>query len=106
MNPDLQKLIEENQELIRENLEMTKQNQKKIKKIQSNIRMTMIAKWLYWILIIGLTVGAFYYSKPYINNAIDTYDALKENVDRSTQVISEPGSLFENFNIVQKLIGS
>jgi len=106
MNLDLQKLIEQNQELIRENIEIAKTNQKKIKQIQSNIRITMIGKWLYWILIVSITAGAFYYSKPYINNIMDTYSNFKENIDRSTEVINDPGSLFKDINIIEKLIGS
>jgi len=106
MDQDLRKLIEENNQLIKENLELTRENQKKIKKIRLFIRRTMVGKILYWILIIVITASAFYLSKPYINNAVKSYNELKDKVDRSTEIISDPGVLFKDINIIEKLIGS
>jgi hypothetical protein len=106
MDLDLRKLIEENNKLLIKNLELTRQNHSKIKKIQSHIRRTMIGKILYWLVIIGVTVGALYLSKPYIDNAIDTYDSFRENVDRSSEIINNPGSLFKDVGIIEKLLRS
>jgi len=106
MDQDLQKLMQENNRLIKENLELTRQNSKKIKKIQSYIRRTLVGKALYWVVIVGITIGAVYLSKPYINNAIDTYDNFKENVDRSSEIINNPGSVFKGVNLVESIFGS
>ena len=105
MDNDLRKLIEDNNRLLKKNLELTRQNSKKIKKIQSHIRRTMIGKALYWIIVIGVTVGALYFSKPYIDNAINTYDNFKENVDRSSEIINNPGSVFQDVNLVETIFG-
>jgi len=106
MDQDLRKLIEENNRLLLENLELTRQNNKKIKKIQSHIRRTMVGKALYWILIISITIGAYYFSKPYIDNVRNTYDEFRENLDNSTEFINNPGSVFKDVSIIEKLIGS
>lgn len=99
-------MVEENNKLLKENLELTRQNQKKIGKIQAHIRRTMVGKIMYWILIIAVTVGAIYLSKPYINNAINTYDGFRENVGRSSEIINNPGTLFKDVNIIESLFGS
>ena len=70
MDDSLRKLIEENQTLLRKNLEISRNNEKKIKKIQAHIRRTMVAKYIYWIIVIGVTASALYFSKPY--NILDT----------------------------------
>ncbi len=106
MDQNLQKLIEENNKLLKENLSLTQENSKKIKKIQSHIRRTMVGKALYWIIIISVTIGAFYFSKPYIDNAIQTYDTFRENVDRSSNIINNPGSVFKDVNLVEQFFGS
>lgn len=106
MDQDLRKIIEENQELLRKNLEISRSNQKKIKKIQAHIRRTMVAKYVYWIIVIGVTVSALYFSKPYINQAVDTYNDFKSTVDRSSEIINEPGSLFKDIDLIQRVIGS
>ncbi|MCI5051400.1 MAG: hypothetical protein MRY57_03760 [Candidatus Pacebacteria bacterium] len=106
MDQDLRKLIEENQSLLRKNLEIAQRNEKKIKKIQSHIRRTMVAKYVYWIIVIGVTASALYFSKPYINQAVNTYNDFKDTVERSSEIINEPGSLFKDVDLIQRVFGS
>jgi len=106
MDNDLRKLIEDNNKLLSENLALTRQNAKKIKRIQSHIRRTMIVKSLYWIIIIIVTFGAWYFSKPYINNAVKTYGEIKQNLDKTTDFVNNPGSLFKDANLVEQIFGS
>ncbi len=106
MDQDLRKLIEENNKLLLENLELSRQNNKKIKKIQSHIRRTMVGKTLYWILIIGITFGAYHFSKPYIDNVRNTYNDFRENINQSSEFINNPGSVFKNLSIFEKNIDS
>ena len=106
MDQDLLKKIEENQKLIRENLDIARQNQKKIKKIQSHIRRSMWSKIVYWVIIISVTVGALYYSKPYIKEAVGTYNGIKENLDNTSQIINNPGNLFKDVDLIQSIFGS
>lgn len=106
MDQDFQKLMQDNNRLIKENLELTRQNSQKIKRIQAYIRRTLVVKTLYWIIVIIVTIGAVYLSKPYINNAIDTYGDFKENLNRSTEIINNPGSVFKDVNLVESIFGS
>jgi len=106
MDQDLYKLVKENHKLLLENLDIARENQKKIKKIQSHIRRTMVVKSIYWLIIIAVTISAFYYSKPYIEDAIEKYDTVKENINRSNSIISDPGALFNDINIVERLFGT
>lgn len=93
MNGDLQTVIEENNRLLLENLELSKQNSKKIKKIHSYMRRTFFAKILYWIVIILVTVGAFYYIQPHVNRVLESYKNLTEQISTTTGYITNPGSL-------------
>ncbi|MCA9352037.1 hypothetical protein KC866_01450 [Patescibacteria group bacterium] len=106
MDQDFQKILEENNALLKEQGELIRENQEKITKIQLYIRRTMIGKWLYWIFIIAITVSAFYVSKPYIKSAVNTYNDVKDNVDASRSIISDPGSLFKDVNLIERLFGT
>jgi hypothetical protein len=106
MDHDLRKILEENQSLLRKNLEISQNNEKKIKKIQSHIRRMMFAKYIYWIIIIAVTGSALYLSQPYINDAVDTYNNVKDTVNQSTEIINDPGTLFRDINIIQRIFGS
>ncbi|MAQ77347.1 hypothetical protein CL684_02375 [Candidatus Campbellbacteria bacterium] len=99
-------LIRENNKLLKESLALSKENAKKIKKIHSSIRRTMILKTIYWFVIIMVTVSALYYSKPYIEEAIDTYENVKEQTGKASELINEPGGMFKNINLIEKFFSS
>lgn len=106
MEQDLRKLIEENQSLLRKNLEVSRGNEKKIKKIQSHIRRSVVAKYVYWIIVILVVLGVLYSAKPYFDQIMSTYNELKFTVDKSNEIINNPASLFNDVDIVQKIFGS
>ena len=103
MDQDLINLIEENNELLKENLELTQKNEKKIKRIQSYMRRTFIAKIMYWVIIILVTAGALYAVKPYVDGALDTYNSLQEQIESTQDAIDNPGSLFNDIGILNKI---
>ena len=105
MDQDLKSLIKENRKLILENLEVARDNQEKIKKIQAHIRRTLVIKTIYWFIIVGVTIGAYYVSKPYINSAVDSYQSLREDVAGAQSAIHDPGSWFRDVNIIERFTG-
>lgn len=106
MDQDLRKLIEENNAMIQENLELARENKQNIQKIHLHIRRTMIGKWLYWIFVVAITASAFYLSKPYIEDAVESYGNVKENVQQSSEFINNPGSMFRDVGIIEKFFDS
>lgn len=106
MDDNLRKMVEENNKLLLQNLEITRENQKKIKKIHSHIRRTMFAKVLYWVIIIIVTVSAIYYSKPYIKEAVSTYEDVREQLDTTSGIINNPGAYLKDVNLIERIFGS
>ena len=66
MDPESQKLLEENLALSKENNEM-------LHSIRRSMRMARFMSILYWAFIIGSAVGAFYLIQPYIEQLKDVY---------------------------------
>ncbi|OGI89410.1 hypothetical protein A2911_02475 [Candidatus Nomurabacteria bacterium RIFCSPLOWO2_01_FULL_40_15] len=66
MDPESQKLLEENLALSKENNEM-------LHSIRRSMRMARFMSILYWVFIIGSAVGAFYLIQPYIEQLKDVY---------------------------------
>lgn len=106
MNDDLEKLILENQKLLRENLELSKKNAKRIKQIHAYMRRTFVAKVIYWLVIIAVTAGAVYFVRPYVESAVSSYNNFSETLSKTTEVIDNPGSLFQDVGILNKLFSS
>jgi hypothetical protein len=66
MDPEVKKLLEEN-------LKLSKENNIMLLKIRSVQRWAQITRIFYWFIIIGITIGAFYFIKPYLGNLLNIY---------------------------------
>ena len=69
---ELQKIKEQLSEVTK----LTRQNNKIMRKIQTSMRIGLIFRTLYWMLIIGSMLGAYYYLQPFLENVSGTYEEL------------------------------
>ena len=60
MDPEERKLLERTLRLVEENNSM-------IHKMRRAQKWASFTRTLYWIVIIGVSIGAFYFLQPYIN---------------------------------------
>ena len=58
-------------ELLQANLEVSKENNKILKKMRNAQRWAQVTRVLYYLVIVGLTVGAFYYVQPFLQKFLD-----------------------------------
>ncbi len=84
MDPEIKHLLEEN-------LRLSQENNLLLAKVQTYLKWAQITKALYWLLIIGISVGAFYYTKPYLGNLLNIYSG-DLSVIKSLININEDGS--------------
>jgi hypothetical protein len=82
MNPDEKKLLEDTARLSQENNLM-------LKKVYNHLMMGRIFRIIYWVVIIGASVGAFYLIQPYI-------DSLKSAMGSDAGTSSDTSSPFDN----------
>jgi hypothetical protein len=68
-NNELQKIVEETRELARD-------NNKILHSIQRRDRLALIMKAVYWLVIIFITIGAFYYVQPYVDQLLKAYNGI------------------------------
>jgi len=54
-------------QMLRETLELARENNEYLKKMRRTMLMGSVMKFVYWIVILGAAVGAFYFVKPYID---------------------------------------
>jgi len=59
--------------LLEENLRLSKENNRLLLKVRSVQRWARITRIFYWFLIIGVSIGAFYFIKPYLGNLLNIY---------------------------------
>lgn len=61
MNPDEKKLLEETATLARETSVL-------VKKIHRHVMVNSVMRVVYWVIIIGASLGAFWLIQPYIDS--------------------------------------
>jgi hypothetical protein len=61
------------------NIEETiKQNQSILESIQRRARLSILFSSLKWFVILGLTFGTFYYTKPYLEELMKVYSQVSD----------------------------
>ena len=57
----------ESKKLLQETFSLAEENNKILHKMRRGQRIASVMQVVYWLIIIGIAVGAFYFLQPYIN---------------------------------------
>ena len=77
---------EELKVLLRENIEISKESLKILKKINRGRIFGNIFTALKWTLIIGISLGTFYYIEPFFSQYLDTIKGLTSGVENNPKI--------------------
>lgn len=84
-------------EEIQEIKKLTEENNEILLSIQRKARFTFFFKLLYWLVIIGIAAGAFYFIKPYIEAGMQFMDSVKETQVKINGFSSDSIDKFKSF---------
>jgi hypothetical protein len=70
----------EEKELLEKSVVLAEDNNKILRSMRNSMRWGRIMTVVYWILIIGISVGAFYFLQPYVDQVIKTYGSFSNFV--------------------------
>ena len=65
-------------ELLKANLELSKENNEMLRKVRRVQKRAYAAKIAYWVIVLLLTLGAYYYIQPYIQKVTDFSNGLNK----------------------------
>jgi len=68
----------EEKSLLERTYKLTEENNKILHGLRRSVRWYSAYKVIYWVVIIGLSVGAFYVFQPYLNTLLSYMPALKD----------------------------
>jgi len=69
MDPESKKLLEET-------LELEQENNKILHSMKRSMALARIMNVVYWLIIIGISIGAFYFVQPYFNKVLGLYNSI------------------------------
>ena len=90
MDPEIKNLLEENLKLSKENNELLL----KVRRVQ---KWAQYSRIFYWVIILGITYGAFYYLQPYLDSLLNVYTGGVGNISD----INNVGDIKKNIDVNQ-----
>ena len=66
MDQDIKKLLEDN-------LILNKENNELLLKLYKAQRLAQITRIIYWVVIVGMAIGAFYFIQPFLDSMLGAY---------------------------------
>lgn len=63
--------------MLEESLALARENNRLIKKIRRSALWGRAARVVYWVIIFGATIGAFYFIQPYIEGVQSLYQDVQ-----------------------------
>lgn len=67
-------------EMLKKTLELSQENNKMLHAIRRGLFWGRVVRIIYWVVLIGVAIGLFYYLEPYIDSAIDAYGNVKSDL--------------------------
>ncbi len=82
--------------MLRENLRLSKDNHKILKKMQRNAFWGRGLKIIYWLVIIGGALGAYYYIQPFIDSLREGFESIQTEAEGMTNGVGTGLNFLKN----------
>ena len=79
----------EERELLKRSVELGEENNNILRSMRRSMRFARIMSVMYWVVIIGSAVGAYYLIQPYLNAITGAYGGAKDTVGGSLSGIMD-----------------
>jgi len=92
---------QELKKILLENLEVSKDNNKILKDMRSSARWGSFFRFVYWIIILSVMFGTYYFIQPVLEGLLSSYNGLVSGMNNIQEVgsslpsISDIGSIFD-----------
>lgn len=83
---------EELKQLLKKNIEVSEESLGILKKMRRAALMGRFFSFLKWVIIIGISVGAYYYIEPYLQTMIKAFSVVSSGMDE----VQKTGSTLKN----------
>ena len=71
----------ETKQLLRRSIELAEENNDMLHKMRRNSRIQGAFKAFYWLVIIAVSFGSYYYLQPYLQKALALYDQAQSSIN-------------------------
>ncbi len=82
----------EERELLTHSIKLAEENNKMLRGMRRSARIGSVIRIIYWIIIIGGTIGAYYIVQPYIKTRVQTFVESYNSMRNSIESVKEATS--------------
>lgn len=76
---------QEDKELLRRILDISQRNNKILESIKQGMFWGRVFRYIYWAVIIGAAIGAYYFIEPYVDQILQVYGGVKGGINNLFQ---------------------
>ncbi len=77
----------EEHELLKRSIALAEENNDMLRSIRRSMRLGRLMTIIYWLVIIGISVGAYYFVQPYLQQLMGIYGGAQSNIDSVSKVL-------------------
>lgn len=66
---------------------ITEENNHLLHKMVRGARIARIARITYWVIVLGISIGAYYYVQPYIDQITSVFGGFMDNISSFQQIM-------------------
>jgi len=82
----------QDRDLLQKTYDLAKENNHILHGIRRSNRLSSVVRVLYWTVIIGASLGAYYYIQPYLDTVLNAYGQIQGDINSVKNVASKiPG---------------
>jgi len=95
----------EERELLTKSIKLAEENNRMLRGMRRNARFASIVRAIYWLIILGIAFGTYYFVQPYLQAAMKGYTEMQKGIESVTKVTTKMPTLSE-FNLPTWLGGA
>ena len=76
----------EERELLKRSVSLGEENNDILRSMRRSMRLARIMSIMYWVVIVGSAIGAYYLIQPYIDSITSVYGDAKSNLDSVSSI--------------------
>lgn len=77
----------EERELLLKSVQLAEENNKILHSLRKSARISNIMSFLYWVFIIGASLGLYYFIEPYVDQLVNVYSSAKSSLNGVNSVV-------------------
>ena len=92
----------ESKELLKKTFALAEENNKILRKMRRSQKIASFLRFVYWVIILGVTFGAFYLLQPYVDKITGLYNTVFNTSQKLNNTVNSVNSI--NSSGVQDLL--